>query len=93
MAAKPRVSMPAEVTVRLVNPIRLLPAVVPARMVSQPVPTLMAFSVAAVPVKAPMLRPFKLTWASPVSASRPMMFAVFVPAVALPMVVAMFKPW
>ena len=91
-AAPPDVTVPPEATSKLVKSIKLVPAVVPDKMLSQPEPTLMAVSVAAVPVKAPMLRALRVTWASPVTASIPMMLAVLVPPEALPTVVAMFSP-
>ena len=87
-----RVSRPAVVTEKLVKLIKLVPAVVPERMVSHPVPTLMAVSVAAVPVRAPILIPFKVTSASPVVGAMLMMLAVLVPPVALPMVGVILRP-
>ena len=89
----PAVTTPAEVTSKEVKSKRLVPAVVPTKMLSQPEPMFKAFSVAAVPVKAPMLIALRVTWASPVTASMPTMLAVLVPPVALPIVVAMFRPW
>ena len=50
------VTAPAELTVKLVNPIRLVPAVVPDSTVSHPDPTAMAFEVEP-PVADEMLIP------------------------------------
>ena len=60
--------------------------------VSQPVPILIAVSVAAVPVRLPMLRALMVTWASPVTAPVLMKLTVLVPAVALPIVGAILIP-
>ena len=59
---------------------------------SHPVPTAIAVSVAAVPVRAPILRALSVTCASPVMASIFNTFAVLVPAVALPIADVMFNP-
>src|SRR3972149_12246191 len=54
---------PAEVTVKLVKLIRLVPAVVPDKIVSKPVPTLMAFEVIVAPgsVRFPNLKPLTVS--------------------------------
>ncbi len=52
-----------------------------------------AVSAAAVPVSAPMLSALSVTCASPATAPTLMTFAVFVPAVAFPIVGVMFSPW
>lgn len=63
------------------------------RMESQPEPMFRAYSVAAVPVRAPMFTALTVTSASPVRAPILNMFAVLVPAVALPMVGVIENPW
>ena len=59
---------------------------------SQPEPMFKAYSVAAVPVKTPMFKALRVTWASPVKAARLIMLAVLVPPVALPIVGVMLRP-
>ena len=57
---------PAEETVKFVKPMRLVPAVVPERMVSQPVPTLIAEE-----VKAPAPDSVRVPTFSPLMVSVP----------------------
>jgi hypothetical protein len=52
---------------------------------------LIAVSVAALPVRAPMLRALRVTWALPVTAPMLIRLAVLVPPVAVPMVGVMLR--
>jgi len=87
-----RVFVPSVMVRVPVSPIEIVGEVsAKARSVSQPDPTLIAISVAAVPVRAPILRAFKVTWASPVRASMAIRLTVFVPPVALPIEASIFR--
>ena len=55
------VTVPPVATSKLVKSIKLVPAVVPFKTVSNPVPTLMAFSVAPLEVMFPMEMAFKVS--------------------------------
>ena len=60
-------------------------------ILSQPAPILIAVSVAPVPVRAPMFSALRVTSASPVIASTPITFVVFVPPVAFPIATSRVK--